>query len=425
MAGHTRFLALWAALLLLGPAGCGGDLQKVLDQLAGRPAAQSATGTADQAPVSVPSGPHLYCITNIGHTLVAFSLAERRVLPGTRRYLDLDPVGPWFAGGLGYYLARVDTSGAGANALVEFDPASATERRRLKFAALSNPTALLLPPAFPGIAWVALRGSTFDNFLTNGVAVVDLAAFTASVRDLNALRTAAGTAVGALVGGQKLTSLAGLLWDGACPAAGGAPCVYALVNNFDGQVRNGWLLALGLDATGGPVLLDAVAVGLNPMEDMYLDAARRELWVVNNGGYSPGGQPGTLQVLDTTRIGDGIPGNETVATVALSALGAVGADPTGIWGLGADSAWVTTYPSDALLAVSLPGRSAAPIAPAALTLTGPLIHTASPSPALYAGKGGFGPALLAELDPASGALLATHDLQSGNGPVSCAEYRVP
>jgi hypothetical protein len=90
-------------------------------------------------------------------------------------------------------------------------------------------------------------------------------------------------------------------------------------------------------------------------------------------------------------------------------------------------AWITTYPADAIFAVShgSPAPFTLNTAPNKPSLTGPLIPALLPSPALFAGTGGFGPAHLAELDPATGALLADHDLQSGNGAVKCAETSVP
>jgi hypothetical protein len=404
--------ALLAALPLL--AGCGG-VQDWLDELAGRPAATETQETVPQPSITVPAGPQLYCISNIGHTLVVFDLASRSVLPGTRRYLDLDPVGPWFSAGYGYYLSRVETSGAGSNALIEFFPKTAVERRRMKFPANSNPAALLALPSVPGKAWVALRGSTFDNFATNAIAVVDLAAWTYVLADLNSLSGPGGT-IGTLVGGQTLTSLSSFVWDAACPAAGGAPCVYGLVNNFDGSVRDGWVLVLGMDGSGHPTLLDAIPVGRNPQEDLLLDGANGRLWVVNNGGYPPGHQAGTVQGLNTT---------DWTSTDVPDGTSSGGAVLVGIHDFDGATAWVTTYPSDAVYAMSLTAPFTLNTAPGLPTLTGPLFHTTAPAAGLYAAKGGYGPAHLAELNPATGALLADHNLQSGNGPASCAAYTVP
>jgi hypothetical protein len=395
-------VALFATLPLL-LAGC--DL---LDQLAGRPVAGETVEQVSQPAISVPSGPHLFCISNIGHTLVVFDLTARQVLLGTRRYLDLDPVGPWFSGGFGYYISRVESSGAGSNALVEFHPKTAVERRRMIFPANSNPTTMLLLPAQPGMAWVALRGSTFDNFATNGIAVVDLEAWSFDFKDLNDL---AGT--------TDLTSLSSLAWDAACPSQFSGPCVYALVNNFNGAVRDGWLLVLGVAENGLPTLLDAVALGRNPQEDMLLDSANQRLWVVNNGGYPPGHQPGEIWGLYTTDF------SAAPVTIPEGTLPSGTEALVGIHGFDAATAWVTTYPADAVFTLSLNSPFTFTAAPGLPTLTGPLFHTTAPVPGLYAGKGGFSTAHLAELNPATGALLADHSLQSGNGPVSCAEYSVP
>src|SRR5262249_35208055 len=121
---------LLAALLLTCVSGCG-PLQDLLDQLAGKPQAHGTTDKVGQAPISLPSGPQLYCITNISKTLVVFDLTAKQVLLNTRYFLDLDPVGPWFIGDTGYYISRVDTTGAGDNALIQFDPKTAVEQRRL------------------------------------------------------------------------------------------------------------------------------------------------------------------------------------------------------------------------------------------------------------------------------------------------------
>lgn len=403
--------ALTALPLLL--AGC--DL---LDQLAGRPAARETSEPVSQPAISVPSGPHLYCISNIDHTLVVFDLTTRQVLPDTRRYLDLDPVGPWFSGGFGYYISRVESAGAGSNALIEFHPKTAVERRRMTFPANSNPTTLLLLPAPAGVAWVALRGSTFDNFTTNAIAVVDLSGWAYSTVDLNALAQPAKDS-GTIPAGEKLTSLAGFMWDADCPSQAGRPCVYALVNNFDGAVRDGWLLVLGIKTDGSPTLLDAVALGRNPQEDMLLDAANDRLWVVNNGGYPPTHQPGEIWGLSTAGFSAApeiVPeGTLPSGTEAL----------VGIHGVDADTAWVTTYPADAVFTLSLADPVTLDTSPGLPTLTGPLFHTTAPVAGLYAAKGGFGTARLAELNLATGALLADHNLQSGRGPASCAEYTVP
>ncbi len=415
----------FALALVLLLAGC--DLQKTLDDLAGKPSASSAVGTVGQPPISVPSGPMLYCITNIGHTLEAYSLAQARLLPETRTYLDLDPVGPWFSGGLGYYVSRVNTNGAGSNALIEFDPRTAQERRRYTFPANSNPNSLLILPTTPDVAWVPLRGSTFNSpYGPDAIVVVrNLAGagpLTAQLLDLAGL---AGPRT-AVLNGPSLHSIIRLLWDAACPApaAGGRPCVYGVVNGFDGALRQGLLLVLQPDpVTSAPMLLDAVPLGLNPLEDLYLDAAWQRLWIVNNGGFAPlpptaGSPTGTLQVISTPLLGDGSAGNETVATLS------AGFAPVGLFALNAGTAWLTTYPHDAVLPVDLAALSVAlNPSPALPTLTGPLIPTTL-VPALFAGRGGFGPAHLVSLSPA-GAVLQDVDLLAGNGPVGCAEMQVP
>ena len=146
----ARGLCLVVGLL----AGCEEDIQSILDDLAGKPQRRATVGTVDDPSILVPPGNQLVCLTNIGHTLTAFSLAEERVLLDTRRVVDLDPVGPWFHRGLGYYLSRVHASGAGANALIEFDPRSFREIRRLRFPPNSNPNQLLLlPEPWPVVIW--------------------------------------------------------------------------------------------------------------------------------------------------------------------------------------------------------------------------------------------------------------------------------
>jgi len=418
-------VVLWSALLV-ALAGCGNPQQS------------ATVGTIAQVSAPVPSGPHLYCITNVGHTLVAYSLALQQVLPETARYLDLDPVGPWFAGGAGYYLSRVETSGAGSNALIRFDPRTAVETGRLTYPANSNPNSLLLLPApHGGTAWVALRGSTFDNFATNGVSVVNLATLTdPAFCDLNADTATCPRLVPDQ--GSAQTSLLGFRWDAACDSGNG--CAYAIVNNFNGGVRNGRLLRLQPDAQGRPVLLDSVALGRNPMQDTVLDGDG-ELWVVNNGGYvhyGAGGQPGTLQVLDTNSAaalaadpdGDGLPGTTvaiaTPATCAALPRPDPGCDPTGIYWDGASaSAWVTTYPDDVLRTAALAGNALQPLDSALPRVTGPFFPTAAPAPALYAGLGGLGLARLGRLDAATTALLGDQSLQAGQAPLSCTEFQVP
>lgn len=412
-----------ALVLALALGGCG-DPQR-----------RDPTGTVPQSTAPVPSGPHLYCIANVGQTLVAYDLVTRRPLPATARRLALDPVGPWFAGGAGYYLSRVDTSGAGANALIRFDPRTTAELGRLVFFsnhAPSNPNSLLvLPPPHPPVAWVALRGSTFDGFASDGISVVDLGALAdTAFCDLNADTPTCAWPARTRTG---LTSPLGFVWDAACGAAG---CAYALVNNFDGAVRDGALLVLEPDAQGVPVLRDTIPLGRNPLLPMAL--AGTELWVVNNGGYvhfGSEGQAGTLQVLDTTAFDDGMPGNETLDVQTVAPAGTdcsalprpdPGCDPTGIHAEGG-TAWVTTYPDDVLRTVELGTRTLLPLGPApyAPRITGPFFPVTSPAPALFAALGGLGTARLGEVDPAGPTLLSDQSLQAGPGPLSCAEYTVP
>jgi len=412
-------LALALALAALG--GCDADVQKALDDLAGKPSARSASSTAAPPALNLPAGPHLYCIANIGHTLVPYDLATDRPQPSLERYLDLDPVGPWFFAARGYYISRVDTSGRGANALIEFDPKTAAETRRLGLGVNTNPNTLLILPGSGGIAWIAIRGSTFNvPYGPDGIGVVDLATMTGRIVPL--------TDIAGVPDGASLHSLISFVWDAACPANGGRPCVYALVNGFDGVLRTGSLLVLAPDAQGNPAGLDRIALGgaqavVNPLEDMLLDAPRRRLWIVDNGGFFPappvaGSPTGQLQALDTTKFNDAIAGNETVMTVP------AGFAPTGIFDFDGATGWVTTYPSDRVQAVDLATGVLTPN-PGLPAFTGSLLRTALPAPQLFAGAGGFGPAQLARLDPTDGHLLDETPLQAGNGTVSCAQFTTP
>jgi hypothetical protein len=405
----------------------------------GDPQSRATVGTVPQVTDPVPSGEHLYCIANVGHTLVAYDLLARAVLPGTARYLALDPVGPWFADGAGYYLSRVETSGAGANALIRFDPVTTVELARLPFPPNSNPNSLLLlSGAHAGKAWVALRGSTFDNFATAGIAVVELATLghTATC-DLNA--NTATCARLAPTTGLGWTSPLGFLWDPACNGGG---CAYTVVNNFDGTVRDGVLLVLAPDAQGVPQRLDAIPLGRNPQQELVLEATG-ELWVVNNGGfvhYDSTGEGGTLQVLDTTAFANGTPSGETLATIPVPPAGVdcatlprpdPGCDPTGIYALNGQTAWVTTYPDDVLRSVNLTTNELEDLNTALPRITGPLFPvTIDPvragGEALFAAMGGLGLAKLGELNPTTGALLGDPQLlQAGQAPLSCTEYQVP
>jgi len=409
--------AAWAGLglvLLLG--ACEGDLERLLEQAEGRPAADGATDVVEQAPAAVPAGPHLYCITNLGKTIVAFSLERQQVLAATRRYLWPDPVGPWFADGTGFYLSRVASDGSGLNALVEFHPRTLVERRRLNFPPNSNPAALLVLPG-ETLAWVALKGSTFDNFATDGIAVVDLANLAqVAYLDLNdpAVYPPGYT-------GGTLTSLLALVWDDACALG---PCVYGVANNWRSGLRPGWLLVLEPTGAAAPVLRDAVPLGQSPVEGLFREPGG-PLWVVNNGGFADfGGAPGSLQALDPAAFADGVAGNETLALLDAGSDPGFPPDPTGVFAVSAGTAWLTSYPDDRVVPVDLAARALAPD-PALPRVTGPLVRTAAPAPALYGGLGGLGPARLGRIDPATGALLADHDLGAGAGTVGCAEYDVP
>ncbi|MCH7479139.1 MAG: hypothetical protein IIA14_13700 [SAR324 cluster bacterium] len=406
----ARFVVrgLLPGLLLAGLlVACEDSLEDLLEDGGGTPEQTTVSSATVQQNAPVPSGPHLYCITNIGHTLVAFSLTQGVVLTETRRFLELDPVGPWFVAGRGYYISRVDGSGAGSNALIEFDPRTLLPLRRINFPPNSNPTTLLPLPGGT-IAYVALRGSTFDNFASTGVAVVDLATM-AQTAYLDFLQPAN------FVAGQALASPEAFLWHAGC--ALGVPCAYLVVNNWRNVVRPGWLLVLEPAGGQAPAIRDAIALGLNPQGEPLLDA-QGELWVVNNGGFADfAGAPGTIQVLDTALFGDGISGNETVAVLP------IGGDPTGISAFSAAEGWINTYPASVIHRADLAANTLYPAPePALPRLSGPLISTPQ---GVFGGMGAFSAARLGSIDPATGALLADIPLQSGNGPVSCRAFTNP
>ncbi|MBI3992499.1 MAG: hypothetical protein HY342_04435 [Candidatus Lambdaproteobacteria bacterium] len=413
-------LALVLAALALSACD---QVESWLEQAAGEPARSDPTGQVSQPPAAVPSGPQLYCIANIGRTIVVYSLAERRVLGDTRRVLHSDPVGPWFAGGQGYYLSRVAGDGSGQNALLRFDPVTLAQTGRLSFAPNSNPVTLLVHPQ-GGLAYVALAGSSFDNFATNGLAVVSLPGLSLlSFLDLNAATVYPPGHTGA-----RWTSLDGLAWDDACALG---PCLYAVANNWNGVLRAGRLLVLALDGVGLPSIADAIALGMSPQGAPLLDdpddgSRPRSLWVVNNGGYLDfGGEPGTLQRLDPALFADDTPDNETLALLTSANTSQLPADPTGIFRFNGERAWITSYPDDVVATLELDTATLAPLDATLPRITGPLFSTTDPAPALFAGMGGYGPAALGELDTAGGALLATHNLGAGNGGLTCAEYVVP
>lgn len=405
------------ALLVMGLAGC--------DDL---PESTGTTGTTEQCNASVPSGPHLYCIANVGHTMVAYSLAQNRVLVDSACPLPTDPVGSWFHGGRGYYLSRVAGDGSGANALIRFDPVTLAETERLTFPPNSNPTNVLVLPG-TDTAWVALRGSTFNSFDITGISAVDLPSLEdtayCDLKNPDKNRKCGSfnpSGEAGLTGDDRMTSPVGFVWDADCGSGG---CAYAVINNWNGEVRKGWLLVLRVGSNGQPVLREVEALGRNPFGDAYLDADNDRLWVVNNGGYGSNGDPGTLWVFDTAELQDDTSGSAT--PTKLTEAEGVPADPTGIYATSiADTAWLTSYPDDEVYPVDLKAD------PTTLSLsalnqpavTGP-IYTPAISTGLYAGANGFSTAHLAELDPISGNLITEHDLNAGNGPVTCGAYEVP
>jgi hypothetical protein len=108
-----------------------------------------------------------------------------------------------------------------------------------------------------------------------------------------------------------------------------------------------------------------------------------------------------------------------------------GCDPTGIYALNGQTAWVTTYPDDVLRSVNLTTNELEDLNTALPRITGPLfpvtIDPMNPDgKALFAALGGLGLAKLGELDPTTGALLGDPQLlQAGQAPLSCTEYQVP
>jgi hypothetical protein len=414
----ARWLPALVVLGVIGVAGCDGALQQALDDLAGKPKGGSSSSHTSQHPLDIPAGPHLYCITNIGHTLVLYDLATDQVQPQLQTYLDLDPVGPWFYGSHGYYISRVDTSGHGSNALIEFDPKTAVETRRLGLGVNTNPNTLFILPNGGSQAWIAIRGSTFNNpYGPDGIGVVDLNTMAGNIIPLSSIP--------GLPNPGTLHSLISFVWDFTCPANGGSPCAYALVNGFDGTSHTGTLLVLKPDSQGNPVGLDSIPLGLdgqhppvtNPLEDMLLDDTNHRLWVVNNGGFTPSTATGELQVLDTTLFGS-TSTHKTVTTVS------AGFAPTGIFGFDVTTAWVTTYPSDKVLSVNL-GTFALDTIPGLPNFTGSVLTTSLSGTQLYAGAGGFGTAKLVRLDTSNGHLIAADSLQAGSGTVSCAQFTTP
>jgi hypothetical protein len=139
-------------------------------------------------------------------------------------------------------------------------------------------------------------------------------------------------------------------------------------------------------------------------------------------------------VLDPARFADGIAGNETVRWIAAPAtceglapgpcqpVADFPPDPSGIYAFSAGTAWLTTYPDETVRTVDLAGGTLNPTDAALPPVTGPLYAAGG---GVFAAMGGFGHARLGELDPASGVLAASYDLQAGNGPLTCAETTLP
>ena len=410
-----------ALLLPMVLSACDGNLESLLERLSGMPSEAGTTEDTPQTNDPVPAGPHLYCITNIGHSMVAYSLTGQEVLSGTKRLLELDPVGPWFIEGMGYYLSRVAAGGAGANALIEFDPETLAETRRLNFPGNSNPASMIHLPG-TGLIWVALRGSTFDNFATNGLSVVELEGLSQTAfLDLNQPAYHQD--------GAALTFLTGFYHDSGC--ALGRPCVYGVVNNWRNNVRDSWLLVLEPNGVNLPIVHDFIRLGKMAQESLLMSGGK--LWVVNNGGfsnYSTESGPGNLMALDPATFADGTPGNEISATLAIETAcnpppsPDTGCDPTGLYPVGG-MGWLTTYPDQIVREIDLATPAVLPHTGSLPELTGPVFSTTSPAPGRYAGQGGYGTARLARLDPVSGAIIAEHDLTAGEGTITCAEYNRP
>jgi hypothetical protein len=405
--------------LAVSLVGCDADLQKLLDDLSGTPSASSSSSSTSQTALNIPPGPHLYCITNIGHTLVLYDLAVDQPDTGLQTFLDLDPVGPWFYGGRGYYVSRVDTSGRGANALIEFDPKTALPTRQLGLRVNTNPNNLFILPGLNGKAWIPVRGSTFNSpYGPDGIAVVDLNAMSGTLYCF--LTSNVCTNPLPLPNGVDLSGMHSIIkfvWDATCPANGGHPCAYAIVNGFSGtlpQTTPGTLLVLAPDANGIPTYVRQTSLGINPLEDAYLDTTLSHLWVVNNGGYQ-NGATGTLQVIDTS----------TSALTSLATLSA-GYAPTGVFGFSTSTAWVTTYPNDLVMSADLTGITlTATPNPALPPVTGSMLTSTLVGTQVFAGAGQFGPAVLQQINPSTGNLIASNALQAGDGTVSCAEFNTP
>ncbi len=388
-----------------------------------------------QAPANIPPGEHLYCITNIGHTMTVFDR------PGhSNRFLKLDPVGPWFDSDAGYYISRVE-GGGGANALLRFSPQTLLETGEIRFGANSNPNQLLILGSDDKIGWVALRGSNFDSFATVAIAVVDL-------ENMNGLDS---VSLEELVpadrrNNEKLTSILGFVWDEDCPAPSGGGCAYAIVNNWNGETnshggnRAGWLLVLQPDAQGLPQLVgDVVQLGISPQLLALL--YDENLWVVINAGYASfgSGEPGYLQKISTSTLFDGASNDIQKSPLASNCSGVAsgeredsqGCDPNGIsLSPQADIAWVYTGFHGHIRVLDLSTETLQDDN-ATVQLTGPLFKVSNPTPRVFSGVGGFGEARLAELNSHPGAdgktiyyIANEYDLNAGRGGLGCAAYTV-
>ncbi len=379
-------------------------------------------------PANISPGEHLFCITNLGHSLTVFDLENNIHLPEENRHILMDPVGPWFDDNSGYYLSRVGGKGEGKNLLQRFSPQTLLPEGQIGFPANSNPNQLLIlpktPTAFSEWGWVALRGDSHDNFATVGISVVNLERLEQeSFHSLTDLVSAEKR------NDEKLTSLLGFIWDADCPSFDGS-CVYALVNNWNGEYRSGWLLVLQPDSQHRPQLKALVQLGISPPWPMLLH--EQSLWIVRSGGFvNYGGQPGSLQQINTALLADADSSNDIIQEIALATtsdcpakedrLDRLGCDPTGIsLAPQGDRAWVFTYDDDFIRVLDLSTGTLAND-PHQLKLTGPLFSTQQGH---FAALGGYGDAKLAKLSADGSSIQAKYDLEAGNGNLTCTPHAV-
>ncbi len=373
------------------------------------------------------NGNYLYCVTNVGHSLTAFDLTRMQAFTAQGNCTELDPVGVWFGGAnRGFYISRVDGLGQGSNTVIEFLPRTLQPTGRRAFLGVNaNPNSLFILPTTPDLAWVAIMGSTFDSFRLSGIALLRLSSMQVlNYYDFNTLIPAAKRL------NQRVTFLRGFVWDAACPAIlDGKGCAYAVLNNWNGATRRGWLLVLRPDAKGAPVLAgDVVRLGHAPEMPTVLDVARGKLWVVNNGGFvALGGKAGVLQELDLNLLANGDSTDDIVNERPLAAPAqcaspprpeTLGCDPTGIHQVDANTAWITLYPNDTVRHLNL-ATGTLNQGSLAGRFTGPVYQTRA---GVYAGAGGFGPARLVRLDPSNGQVIGDYALNAGNGGLGCAEH---